>query len=86
MVRVCGWRLWPAAVKNLEVLAILICCVALLQRQSEEVFASEERVSGFPEEGADLRGSPGNLRGSFGNFRGSLGTSEEPLDCCEVPQ
>ena len=40
---------------------------------SEEVFASQERVSGFPEKGADLRGSPGNLRGSSGNFRGSLG-------------
>ena len=39
---------------------------------SEEVFASQERVSGFPEKGADLRGSPGNLWGSSGNFRGSL--------------
>ena len=40
---------------------------------SETVFASRERVSGFPEKGADLRGSPGNFQGSPGNFRGSLG-------------
>ena len=38
-----------------------------------ESFVSQERVSGFPEKGADLRGSPGNFRGSLGNFRGSLG-------------
>ena len=45
--------------------------------------------SGFPEKGADLRGSPGNVRGSPGNFRGSLGlweTSGEPLECCQVLQ
>ena len=30
-------------------------------------------MSGFPEKGADLQGSPGNFRGSPGNFRGSLG-------------
>ena len=30
-------------------------------------------MSGFPEKGADLRGSPGNFWGSLGNFRGSLG-------------
>ena len=34
---------------------------------------SQERVSGFPEKGADLRGSPGNFQRSPGNFRGSLG-------------
>ena len=33
---------------------------------------SQERVSGFPEKGADLRGSLGNFPGSLGNFRGSL--------------
>ena len=33
----------------------------------------QKRVSGFPEKGADLRGSPGNFRGNPGNFRGSLG-------------
>ena len=33
---------------------------------------SQDRVSGFPEKGADLRGSPGNFQGSPGNFRGSL--------------
>ena len=38
-----------------------------------QVFVSQERVSGFPEKGADLRGSPGNFRGSPGNFWGSLG-------------
>ena len=43
------------------------------KRFNEEVFASQERVSGFPEKGADLWGSPGNLRGSSGNFRASLG-------------
>ena len=44
---------------------------------------SQERVSGFPEKGADLRGSPGNFRGSLGNFPGEVwGTSGEPLDCC----
>ena len=41
--------------------------------KSEKVFVSQERVSGFPEKLADLRGSPGNFRGSPGNFRGSLG-------------
>ena len=30
-------------------------------------------MSGFPEKGADLRGSQGNFRGSPGNFRGSPG-------------
>ena len=30
-------------------------------------------MSGFPEKGADLRGSPGNFRGSLGNFRGTPG-------------
>ena len=39
---------------------------------------SQERVSGFPEKGADLRGSPGtsglgNFLGSLGNFRGNFG-------------
>ena len=32
----------------------------------------QERVSGFPEKGADLRGSSGNFRGSLGNFPGNL--------------
>ena len=42
---------------------------------------SQERVSGFPEKGADLRESPGTSgevwgtsgRGSLGNFRGTFG-------------
>ena len=42
-------------------------------QESEKVFANQERVSGLPEKGADLRGSPGNFRGSPGNFRGSPG-------------
>ena len=29
---------------------------------SEKVFVSQDRVSGFPEKGADLRGSPGKFR------------------------
>ena len=49
---------------------------------SEKVFASQERVSGFPEKGADLRGS----RETSGEVRGTSGevweTSGEPLDCC----
>ena len=44
-----------------------------LVRSAEEGLVSQERVSGFPEKGADLQGSPGNFRGSVGNFRGSLG-------------
>ena len=34
--------------------------------KSERVFESQERVSGFPEKGADLRGSLGNFRGTSG--------------------
>ena len=41
---------------------------------SEELLATHERVSGFPETGADLfRGSPGNFRTSLGKFRGIAG-------------
>ena len=45
---------------------------------SEKVFVSQERVSGFPEKGADLRGSPGTsgevwgLPGKFGELPGNL--------------
>ena len=45
-----------------------------LPNLSENVFVSQERVSGFPEKGADLRGSLGNLQGSLGNFRGTSGS------------
>ena len=38
---------------------------------SEKIFASQERVSGFPEKGADLRGSLGNFRGSLGELPGN---------------
>ena len=41
------------------------------QRQSDKVFASHERVSGFSEKGADLPESPGNFWESPGNFRRS---------------
>ena len=41
-----------------------------MTRFSEKVFVTQERVSGFPEKQADLRGSLGNFRG---NFRGTSG-------------
>ena len=34
---------------------------------------SQERVSAFPEKGADLQGSVGNFWGSLGNFWGTSG-------------
>ena len=37
-----------------------------------EVFVSQERVSGFPENGADLRKS-GELPGKFGELAGKFG-------------
>ena len=40
---------------------------------SEEVFASQKRVSGFPEKGADLRGSPGNFPGKSRELPGKSG-------------
>ena len=46
---------------------------SLLSACFRESFCESGEVSGFPEKGADLRGSLGNLRGSSGNFRGSLG-------------
>ena len=47
---------------------------------------SQERVSGFPEKGADLRGSPGTS-GEVWETSGEVReTSGEPLDCCLVPQ
>ena len=33
-------------------------------------------MSGFPEKGADLRGSLGNFRGGLGNFRGTSAVRE----------
>ena len=42
---------------------------------------SQERVSGFPEKGADLRGSPGTS--PVWETSGEVwGTSGELLDCC----
>ena len=59
---------------------------------SEKVFVSQERVSGFPEKEADLRGSPGTsgeVWGTSGEVWGTSGevreTSGEPLECL-VPQ
>ena len=49
---------------------------------SEKVFVSQERVSGFPEKGADLRGSPGTSREVWGTSGEVWETSGEPLDCC----
>ena len=47
---------------------------------------SQERVSGFPEKGADLRGSPGTS-GEVWETSGEVWeTSGEPLDCCLVPE
>ena len=53
---------------------------------SEKVFVSQERVSGFPEKGADLRGSPGTSGEVWGTSGEVRETSGEPLDCCLVPQ
>ena len=53
---------------------------------SEKVFVSQERVSGFPEKGADLRGSPGTSGEVWGTSGEVWETSGEPLDCCLVPQ
>ena len=39
---------------------------------------SQERVSGFPEKGADIRGSPGTSGEAWE-------TSGEALDCCQGP-
>ena len=49
---------------------------------SEKVFVSQERVSGFPEKGADLRGSPGTSGEVWGTSGEVRETSGEPLDCC----
>ena len=40
---------------------------------SEKVFVSQERASGFPEKGADLRGSPGTSGEVWGTSWRSLG-------------
>ena len=49
---------------------------------SEKVFVSRERVSGFPEKGADLRGSPRTSGEVWGTSGEVWETSGEPLDCC----
>ena len=54
----------------------------MLRPQSEKVFVSQERVSGFPEKGADLRGSRGTSGEVWGTFREVWETCGEPLDCC----
>ena len=48
---------------------------------SEKVFVSQERVSGFPEKGADLRGSPGTSGEVWGTSGEVWETSGEPPDC-----
>ena len=47
---------------------------------------SKERVSGFTEKKADLRGSPGTSGEVWGTSGEVWETSGEPLDCCLVPQ
>ena len=64
-----------------KVLAGFACCEMLSkypesafhsrQSHSEKVFVSQGRVSGFPEKGADLRGSR-ELPGKFGKLLGNL--------------
>ena len=49
---------------------------------SEKVFVSQKRVSGFPEKGADLRGSAGTSGEVWGTSGEVRETSGEPLDCC----
>ena len=53
---------------------------------SGKVFASQERVSCFPEKGL----TSGEVRETSGEVRETSGevweTSGEPLDCCKVPQ
>ena len=49
---------------------------------SEKVFVSQERVSGFPEKGADLWGSPGTSGEVWGTSGEVWETYGEPLDCC----
>ena len=43
---------------------------------------SQERVSGFPEKGADLWGSPGTSGEVWGTSGAVWETSREPLDRC----
>ena len=43
------------------------------ENQRKFFYESEEGERAFPEEGADLCGSPGNSRGSLGNFWGTSG-------------
>ena len=53
---------------------------------SGKVFASQERVSCFPEKGltsGEVRETSGEVRETSGEVRE---TSGEPLDCCKVPQ
>ena len=45
---------------------------------------SQERVSGFPEKGADLRGSPGTSGEVWGTSGEVWETSGEPLDCLKI--
>ena len=45
----------------------------LASTKSERVFVSRERVSGFPEKGADVRGSRGNFPGTSGLLPGKSG-------------
>ena len=69
--------------ERLESSQSLLSEIVVLEAPSfTEFFVIQERVSGFPEQGADLRGSPGNFRGSPGNFGEVWEPFGEPLDCC----
>ena len=53
----------------LRKLCFYLCGRFFLVGLPSMILVSRQRVSGFPEQWADLQGSPGNFRGSLGNFR-----------------
>ena len=58
-------------------------CSGIFQaKRGSSFFVSHERVSGFPEKGADLRESPGTSGEVWGTSGEVWETSGEPLDCC----
>ena len=69
-----------------KTLSFFFFCWLRFSQGSGKVFASQERVSGFPEKGL----TSGEVRETSGEVRETSGevweTSGEPLDCCKVPQ
>ena len=53
--------------------SVIILAITVLDSKSEKVFASQERVSGFPEKGTDLRGKSGKLPEKSGELPGKSG-------------